>query len=79
MSPPAYRPTSPPIVVPAASGEHSSTLIMLHGLGDTGEGWAFLAERLRPLLPHTEFIFPHAPLVRRRLAQPPCPSVPACV
>ncbi|RPA84375.1 Phospholipase/carboxylesterase [Ascobolus immersus RN42] len=47
-----------------ATGEHKSTLIYLHGLGDTGHGWSSLVEnfRLRSLFQHTEFIFPHAPI-----------------
>ena len=30
---------SPPVIV-SASGKHTATLIFLHGLGDTGHGWA---------------------------------------
>ncbi|PSC71839.1 Phospholipase carboxylesterase [Micractinium conductrix] len=34
---------------------------MLHGLGDSGAGWEFLARELSAELPHTAFVFPHAP------------------
>jgi lysophospholipase II len=47
-----------PIVVPAL-GAHSATVIMLHGLGDSGQGWQSLAPRMN--LPHAKFIFPSAP------------------
>mmetsp|Transcript_2174 Transcript_2174/g.8524 ORF Transcript_2174/g.8524 Transcript_2174/m.8524 type:complete len:239 (-) Transcript_2174:404-1120(-) len=49
------------VVVPA-QGEHRSTAIFLHGLGDSGEGW-------QPLVPymtssHIKFILPSAPYRR---------------
>lgn len=34
---------------------------MLHGLGDSGHGWADIAGQFTPILPHVRFIFPHAP------------------
>jgi len=34
---------------------------MLHGLGDSGHGWAPVAENLQPLFPHVKWILPHAP------------------
>ncbi|KAL4440017.1 hypothetical protein ABPG75_003018 [Micractinium tetrahymenae] len=49
----------PLVFKPAA--EHKSTLIMLHGLGDSGMGWADIAPMLSPDLPNTQFIFPTAP------------------
>jgi lysophospholipase-2 len=36
---------SSPVVV-SASGKHTATLIFLHGLGDTGHGWASTLVRL---------------------------------
>ncbi|KAJ3033729.1 hypothetical protein HDV00_005879 [Rhizophlyctis rosea] len=48
------------VVVPAAS-QHTATLIFLHGLGDSGHGWAPVGKMLQPQLPHVKFIFPHAP------------------
>ena len=57
-----YRATRPPLVIPAPK-QHRSTLIMLHGLGDSGAGWAFLAQKLAADLPHTQWVFPNAPVV----------------
>ncbi|KTB10687.1 Acyl-protein thioesterase 1 [Nakaseomyces glabratus] len=40
-------------------------LIFLHGLGDTGQGWSFLAHYLQqyhPCFESTSFIFPNAPI-----------------
>ena len=36
-----------PVVV-SASGKHTATLIFLHGLGDTGHGWASSLADVRP-------------------------------
>jgi hypothetical protein len=46
-----------PVVVPAKSS-HSATVIWLHGLGDSGSGWAPIAQQLS--LPHVKWIFPNA-------------------
>nr|WP_306288163.1 alpha/beta fold hydrolase [Pseudoalteromonas sp. WY3] len=46
-----------------AQGEHKATVIWLHGLGDSGEGFAPVAPQLQ--LPNElglRFIFPHAPV-----------------
>jgi len=50
------------IVVPALK-RHTSTVIVAHGLGDSGAGWHFLAEQFRSQnkFPETKFIFPNAP------------------
>ena len=50
-----------PIVISPKSKDHLSTFIMLHGLGDQGDGWADIAPQLKEKLPNTKFIFPHAP------------------
>ncbi|KAI5804883.1 Phospholipase/carboxylesterase/thioesterase [Geopyxis carbonaria] len=54
----------PAVVVPAAK-THTSTLIFLHGLGDTGNGWSSVSEnfRLRRKFDECAFIFPHAPRI----------------
>ncbi|KAJ1918783.1 hypothetical protein H4219_002402 [Mycoemilia scoparia] len=52
---------NPPIVVSALK-KHTATMIMLHGLGDTGHGWSFLAQYMRAYIPHVKFIFPNAPV-----------------
>lgn len=46
---------------------------MLHGLGDSGDGWAPVGAEWAPDLKHVKFIFPHAPNVSctgRRLLHP---------
>ncbi|MFC3123181.1 alpha/beta hydrolase [Agaribacter flavus] len=49
-------------VVQAAQGTHQATVIWLHGLGDSGHGFAPIAPELKldPSL-GVKFIFPHAP------------------
>ncbi|KJE94396.1 hypothetical protein CAOG_08854 [Capsaspora owczarzaki ATCC 30864] len=47
------------ITVPATS-THTATVVILHGLGDTGRGWAPFCKELS--LPHIKFICPHAPI-----------------
>jgi predicted esterase len=61
-------PAQPPIMVPAAREPCRSALIMLHGRGDSGRGWADIAQMLGPHLPHTRFIFPTAPVVRQEIS-----------
>lgn len=41
----------------------TGTIIMLHGLGDSGDGWAPVGAEWAPGLKHVKFIFPHAPNV----------------
>ncbi|KAF2722176.1 Phospholipase/carboxylesterase [Polychaeton citri CBS 116435] len=52
----------PAALVAPALKRHTSTVIVAHGLGDSGAGWSFLAEsfRRRSLFPETKFIFPNA-------------------
>lgn len=52
-----------PAVEIAAESEHKSTIIWLHGLGDSGNGFAPIAPELKldPAL-GVKFIFPHAPI-----------------
>ncbi|KAF2669040.1 Phospholipase/carboxylesterase [Microthyrium microscopicum] len=54
---------APAIIIPA-SGNHTATLIVAHGLGDSGAGWAFLAQQLNAKkFSHVKFIFPNAPQI----------------
>lgn len=54
----------------AQSDESTSTLVFLHGLGDTADGWASkLPEMLR--IPQLRFMFPTA----KRLSVPGMPSI----
>ncbi|SMR42011.1 unnamed protein product [Zymoseptoria tritici ST99CH_1A5] len=52
------------LVAPALK-KHTATVIVAHGLGDSGAGWYFLAEEFRrkQLFPETKFIFPNAPQI----------------
>jgi predicted esterase len=47
----------------AALGKHTATVIVAHGLGDTGAGWVFLAEQwlMQKKFEHVKFIFPTGP------------------
>ncbi|KAJ8964205.1 hypothetical protein NQ317_014913 [Molorchus minor] len=47
-----------PVILPATV-KHTATLIFLHGLGDTGQGWASAMGALRQ--PHVKVICPTAP------------------
>lgn len=51
------------IIVPAVR-KHTATVIVAHGLGDSGNGWTFLAEKWRKekKFDEVKFIFPNAPL-----------------
>ncbi|CAN9471824.1 unnamed protein product [Alternaria alternata] len=53
-----------PLVVPALK-RHTATVIVAHGLGDSGAGWIFLAEnwRRRSKFEEVSFIFPNAPSI----------------
>ncbi|OAT13374.1 acyl-protein thioesterase 1 [Blastomyces gilchristii SLH14081] len=53
-----------PLVVPALT-RHTATVIMAHGLGDSGAGWIMLAHnfRRRGLFNEVAFIFPNAPAI----------------
>lgn len=52
----------PAIRIPAQE-THTASFIFLHGLGDNGRGWTFLAEEAirQNRLKHVKFIFPEAP------------------
>ncbi|KAJ1972868.1 hypothetical protein H4R34_005262 [Dimargaris verticillata] len=48
-------------IVQTALSTHTATVIFIHGLGDSGHGWAPVAKELAKILPHVKFILPHAP------------------
>ncbi|RDL40986.1 uncharacterized protein BP5553_00965 [Venustampulla echinocandica] len=52
------------LVVPAVT-RHTATVIMAHGLGDSGAGWVSLAEnwRRRQKFDEVKFVFPNAPTI----------------
>lgn len=60
--PPSASPTA--LIVPAVK-KHTATVIMAHGLGDSGAGWVSLAEnwRRRQKFDEVKFIFPNAPMI----------------
>ncbi|NP_001017616.1 acyl-protein thioesterase 1 [Danio rerio] len=49
-----------PTIVPAAC-KATAAVIFLHGLGDTGHGWAQAMAGIRT--PHVKYICPHAPVM----------------
>jgi predicted esterase len=51
-----------PLIIPAIK-RHTATVIVAHGLGDSGVGWIWLAEnwRRRNKFEEVKFIFPNAP------------------
>jgi predicted esterase len=57
-------PSTDPIVI-QAQGKHTATIIVCHGLGDSGAGWVFLAEQFlqQKKLEQVKFIFPNAPSI----------------
>lgn len=48
--------------------KHTATVIILHGLGDTANGWSSFAPMLQMKLPHVKFVFPTAPTVSQSIA-----------
>lgn len=44
-------------------GPHTSTFVILHGLGDTGNGWVSFAKLVQRQFPGMKFILPHAPVI----------------
>lgn len=49
-------------VIIEASAAHTASMIFLHGLGDTGHGWAPLMRKLAEKFKFMRFILPHAPI-----------------
>ncbi|CDK24113.1 unnamed protein product [Kuraishia capsulata CBS 1993] len=49
--------------VPASTATATATVIMIHGLGDSGNGWKFLADMAHssPRFKNVRFVFPNAP------------------
>ena len=42
-------------------GKHSATVLIMHGLGDTADGFTPVAEMLSSQLDHIKFVLPTAP------------------
>jgi len=49
-------------IVQNARNKHTATVFFLHGLGDSGEGWAPATEQMGQTLEHVKFILPNAPI-----------------
>ncbi|KAI6100217.1 Phospholipase/Carboxylesterase-domain-containing protein [Pisolithus sp. B1] len=49
-----------PLIIPP-TGNHTASVILYHGLGDTGEGWRTVTNTLSKDLPHVKWVLPHAP------------------
>lgn len=50
-------------VVLPPTAKHTATVFILHGLGDTGHGWADVAEMLSGRMPWVKWVLPHAPQI----------------
>jgi len=53
---------SAPLILPPDKKKHSATVIWMHGLGDTGDGWRDVMEIIQTKNPHIKFILPTAPI-----------------
>ena len=51
----------PLVLEPPSGAAATSSVIFLHGLGDTAEGWQEIAELLQRSLPDTRWVLPTAP------------------
>ena len=49
------------VTIPALKSPATSTIIFVHGLGDSGHGWAPVARQLQPHFPNSRFVLPNAP------------------
>lgn len=48
-------------VIISPTSPHTATVIFMHGLGDSGHGWAPVMRMLARSLPFVKFVLPHAP------------------
>jgi predicted esterase len=48
------------IVIHPEDGQHSATVVIMHGLGDSSEGFSDVAQMLSSSMPHVKFILPTA-------------------
>lgn len=64
-----------PLVIPATK-RHTGTVIFIHGLGDSGHGWADAVEhwRRKKHLDEIKFVLPHAPAIPITMVSKPRPS-----
>uniref|UniRef100_A0A0B7KA93 Acyl-protein thioesterase 1 n=1 Tax=Bionectria ochroleuca TaxID=29856 RepID=A0A0B7KA93_BIOOC len=60
-----------PLVLSPISGQHTATVIIIHGFGDSGHGWSSAVEHIRrrhDRLDDVKFILPHAPNIPLSMA-----------
>ena len=57
------RDGSKTITVHPDDGKHSATVVLMHGLGDSSDGFADVAEMFARSMPHIKFILPTAPTI----------------
>lgn len=74
----AVMPPQPSALIVPAVKKHTATVIMAHGLGDSGAGWVTLAEnwRLRAKFEEVKFIFPNAPAIPITVVRTPPVNFP---
>lgn len=47
-----------------ATAKHTSTVLLMHGLGDSGHGWQPFVEEVKSQVPHITWLLPSAPLLK---------------
>ncbi|CAH0046751.1 unnamed protein product [Clonostachys solani] len=68
---PATPAREDPLVLSPISGQHTATVIIIHGFGDSGHGWSSAVEHIRrrhDRLDDVKFILPHAPNIPLSMA-----------
>ncbi len=59
--------------------KHTATVIILHGLGDTANGWSSFGPMLQMKLPHVKFVFPTAPTVSQSIGGGQPANIDCCM
>lgn len=49
------------LIIGPPLGQQSASIILMHGLGDSGDGWLDAAQEISKALPYVKFILPTAP------------------
>lgn len=70
----SIRRAAPMVFTP--SGRHTATVIFIHGLGDSGHGWADAVQHWqgKNKLNEVKFILPHAPAIPITMVRSVCQS-----
>eukprot|EP00897_Mesotaenium_endlicherianum_P008925 jgi/Mesen1/8060/ME000432S07352 len=73
MSTRSYGKPAAETIVIKPSGTHTTTIVWLHGLGDTGHGWSDVVDMIK--LPNVKWVLPTAPIMPVTVnGGLPCPS-----